>query len=216
MEKVAIAGHSLVHWFGEYVDNHPVRDSNFGLDQKVVKYFGVRGLTVRGVEKRLLPKVRSFDPDWIILMLGDNDLSNPHMDTTGLAYLIIHSACELRRDPSVTAVISLLLPRYEGTDPHPDHPFDPTYDKRAAEVNAAIRKELASGRWVNISCWQHDFGVFQQDNKDRYKQLKYCFRKEDGVHLSDDGQVRLYRSFKLLLRGLRRQQSKLALRYEKK
>ena len=202
MERVAFSGHSLVYWLRKYVYGPNDKDPHFGFDWKFVEYFGVRGLTIRKTELCLVERVKSFDPDWVILMLGDNDIGNKNMFLPGLATLIIAHAAMMRRHDSVPVIISLLLPRYVpvGSDPSA-RPFDPSYDSRAFVVNKAIQDELALGVHRNITCWRHKFAVFKCEDKDRYDANRHLFR-DDGVHLNDEGHARLYRSFKLLLRGL--------------
>ena len=109
IEKLAFAGHSLVYWLENFVYSKPDRDPHFGFEGKIVRYFGARGLTIRGVDTRLCPSVWKFSPDWIVLMLGDNDICNQHMYLPGLASLIIAHANMLRRDETVPVIISLLM-----------------------------------------------------------------------------------------------------------
>ena len=138
-------------------------------------------------------------------MLGDNDLDFHLMDPVGLAVLIINQAVELRRNVSVPMVVSLLLARYEGSHPHPRHPFNPLYDQKAATVNDSIAREIATGLHQNVTCWKHDFSHLKCQDKVKHALMRHYFSAKDGVHLNEDRQVRLYRLFKLLLRGFRMQ-----------
>ena len=195
MDRVAIVGHSFVWRLEEFMKRRQDKDENFGMHTRKVKCFGTSGLNMRKVHT-VEEKVMEYDPDVLVLVIGDNDVDNPRMHLRGLAALIVNFANTIRRDVMVPVIISMLMPRYPGIY------FNDSYNQRAIQVNQGLVEEIESGCFKNISLWRHKFVAFPENNPEKYWGTR-CFFKEDGVHLNDDGNCRLYKSFRKLLSGLR-------------
>ena len=205
MEKVAIVGHSFVRRLREFLDDHPEKDRHFGMDRRRVHLLDCGGIKMFDVRKTFEEKIQKLNPDWVIVVLGDNDVNNKRFKMDGLATMIIEVAFEYLRSRDIPVVITNLMPRYRG-DHHWAGWFKRSYNKRASVVNEEIRLQLQSGLYPQASFWNHKFAVFPTDeaSTEEYWANRHLFCP-DGVHLSEDGYFRYYRSLSKLLNGLRRQ-----------
>ena len=204
IKKVAVTGHSIVRNLGSFVETSEKTLPNFGIEDRDVQFFGSGGCLVSHTHDRLSPKLDKFDPDAIIWMLGDNDIANPNMNLGGLAAILLNQVCQVRRDETVPAVLCTLLPRYPGKY------YSYRYNERAAEVNDHLVEQLERAKetssYPNVSLYTHKDFVFPltEDLTKRYW-LKQKYFKADGTHLNEEGNWKLYRSFRKLVIGLRPQ-----------
>ena len=200
--RIAIVGHSFVIKLEEYMWKN--RDPNFRLRDTEVEYFGERGCRVYQLLEKTGEKVKKFNPDYIILMIGDNDIDCWEY-LPGIAEAAINQGIFLRRDRSVPVVICSVFPRYKALFEGAKYPLTTTYNARARELNAIVARKAAT--MTNISVWTHTFTSFPGPEEEcpetkAYKSKRSLF-SADGTHLSPSGENKLYRSMKLLVHGLR-------------
>ena len=199
MEKVAIIGHSFVRRLGEFLEDHPEKDPHFGMDHRRVSLLHCGGITMFEVRRTFEDQIRMLDPDWVVVVLGDNDADNHRLQVEGLATMIINTALQYLRRREVPVIVTNLMPRYTGS-----RRYSRTYNGRAVQVNSELRRQVQL--YQDVSFWVHKFAVFPEDEATTaaYHRNRHLY-KPDGVHLSEDGYFRYYRSLAKLLNGLRRQ-----------
>ena len=73
--------------------------------------------------------------------------------------------------------------------------YDPNYNGRAVRLNAALKVALSDSPLLKF--WEHEFVDFSGLKFERYGKL---FAHEDGVHLNNYGNEKLYRSIRDCLR----------------
>ena len=112
-----ILGHSFVSRLQEYVfrrnDTNKVVGADLGLSEQFsnVFYRGIGGLNLEGLMHEL-PLVRDLAVRGVILDIGTNDLSAPHVDPVNLAKRIVDFAKLVAAVDSVAeVVVCLVLPR---------------------------------------------------------------------------------------------------------
>ena len=209
LKRVAIVGHSFVNRFEDFTvecarhadrrkaENKPTVVPSLGLDCEV-HYIGVRGGgvahqkgTVQYIARRLTMK--KFDV--VVMMLGDNDVQSCKDDLHGLASRILAVAALFKSRARADAIyITAMFPRYpraDGTSGR--YPVEPKYNAWAQSVNQDLKSE--SAQIPGVAFWQNGFS----DPSEYGKRNGYI--GSDGVHLTEAGQCRLYKSVRRLLTG---------------
>ena len=169
--KVLLVGHSHVVWLEHYLRGAP---QNFGLSEVEISYLGVRGGRV-ATFKNKLDEVARLAPDIIIMHLGGNDLeSDRPPQQVGMELY------ELAKDYKKLGVkhvtVCKIIRRAQW---------------RHLSVNEGNARVIIINEFLSAVCdgyreiysWRHR-GLWQPDNG--------IFR-EDGVHLNDLGNYKLYK-----------------------
>ena len=92
MENVAIVGHSFVQRLKVFLNDHPENDCHSGMDRRRAYLFDWGGIKMFEVRTTFEQRIRELDPDWVIAVLGDNDVNNKRYNLDGLATMIIEIA----------------------------------------------------------------------------------------------------------------------------
>lgn len=182
LPRVLIMGHSFVSRFEDFCARTGRYD--MGLSQCQIAYEGIGGATVESIVHRAIladgSVVRRFRPHLVVIQCGGNDLCDPKLspETVGFRLtnmvdlLLAHFAVER---VVVCEVFSRLQPRY----------FSPSqYFSRRTIVNSYLSTVLETTDLTKF--WLH---------KDRQLNQASAFCR-DGVHLSDHGLERYFRSIR--------------------
>jgi lysophospholipase L1-like esterase len=156
-----VLGHSIVRRLADFVHLNPVN-----LDPSTDVYWsGVGGHTLDTLIRLDLSKVSDYQPDIVVLIIGDNDVK-AGSSAEEIAYKIISLVSVLHARYQVTSVIVCgLLPRF----PRYHRWWD--YNVCASTVNDILSHELQ--RFTYSKFWSHNVEFpFPRSNQPR--QLSRC------------------------------------------
>lgn len=187
--RAVIVGDSHVFWLARFLESAgpswawPGVSADFAVDGHGfnVKYVGRRGATVQSLRSdEHWERFACLDPQVVLLHVGGNDI-----DTSGglcpqqIAWDLLEFATELVAFGVSHVVIGQLI-RREGWR----HLSPAEGAARAASVNEIVKAECEQCH--QVSFWKHKGFMNPQDR---------VFR-EDGVHLNDLGNYKLFRSYR--------------------
>ena len=184
--SVLILGHSYVHRLEEFV-NHCKSDGvtpNFGLDpdRVVVNFAGYGGAHIGRIHDRLEQVVTHFRPDFVILQVGSNDISQVNNNPDILSENIIQLANRLivQYDVHKVAVSELFFRnKWRGGN----------FNDTTREINAHLRVKLSPhSETAGVSFWRH-FGFSDAV-------VRRSLQHVDQVHFNDAGNLKYYKSLK--------------------
>lgn len=183
--RVLILGHSFVSRLQNAIHHGPLSSCTrptFDLDKCCeICMYGVGGRTIEKLQRLDMGVVGRFQPDVLILEIGTNDLSHTRPETVGSD---IESFIQLVRRQFGVRVVGLceVLNRKIRNQ----HFFDGAFNRQADLLRQYLHVVLSDMPGVFI--WQHKSIILAEP--------ELCLLSRDGVHLSDHGEYRLYRSYR--------------------
>lgn len=181
-------GSSIVSHFEGAMHDHPSMHPNFGLEDCVIRTYGMSGRWVKDIDRDLW-FVGKFRPEVVILYAGGNDLASFKHDgrIEIVGKRMVDTAVKLHEQYGVRYVlVSGLLPRFP---PYSWLQYPPDYNRKRLACNqyvqAVLEEETDYARlWsYEESLWPR--GLFGEDgvhlmstgNKVWYKELRGCIVK---------------------------------------
>lgn len=125
-----------------------------------------------------LNKIRSTDPQIVILELGSNDLYDKDSDPESIALSLAALTEILLKDSNLRFIVVCEVVARQ------NEPFI-GYNQKAAHMNGHLRESLRGT--AATKCWQHRC-LIQPTNNAVYAR--------DGIHLNSMGNKDLYRSYR--------------------
>lgn len=188
--RILILGHSFVWRLEKFLRGTPLPCIDWHLSSPPplqVKFYGVGGRTVHRLHTSNLHVVSSFQPHLVILEIGSNDLSNPHIPVPLLAANILQLNQNLHYNFNVAHIILMGVCER-------NHPplTQPPYNVKAHQLNHTMLQMIKPIPFVSF--WFHR----------RLTRYNFSFLLPDGVHFNPTGNHLLYHSYKsAILRYLR-------------
>ena len=182
--KILVLGDSHVYWLGAFGDavgsRACLRDFTVGVQPCAVKFMGLRGGSVTSIRSpEVMSRVCAYQPDVVILSLGGNDLDKRYANTEAVTANLQLLMMELLAIGAQRVAVCQLVRRRKW------HNF--SYDVGCARVQQV-------NEWVAEFCKRTE-GVFYWRHKRIWNSTRDMFRS-DGVHMSDIGNYRLFRSIR--------------------
>ena len=211
-EYVAITGHSFVYWLQKFIEKDATADEHFGTSGCQVDFLGKRGGKVADVMSLMEGwRVPQNSNKAIVIVCGGNDVKKcPRNKEESHCQKIVDEIIELATQlkdtfgthDSCKVIVCQVMPRcYDLRCPYN---FDSRYNIKAEIINKALREQLAHRHgmlfWSHATDKIRTFGAFLSEKHEARR--KYL--REDGVHLNDMGNFRLYTSICRVLRLMRR------------
>lgn len=187
--KVQLFGHSFVKRLRDFIRFN----NSFRYDLKIqgnplVQYSGFPGSTVHKIRNNL-EVVKDFSPDFVVLIIGTNDLCQQHVTPRSVARSIVDLVDTLLFVIGVKKVIVLqVLHRLQPKVPTKHQVDLDWYNSRVDELNYLLLDMLNHTIHKRSYLWRMK-GFWS----DTCKQQNFA---DDGCHLSTQGQVRLMSNIK--------------------
>ena len=173
--KVFIIGSSHV----KHLSNKVVE--NFGMPQHEIKINGISGGQVDDLYQ-LLPKIEEFNPEVIFLQIGSNDISHWNKPAFKVAYQI-----QIFLD-HLSVPVKVVGMNFHRMRLWKRHVSAEVYNYKVECLNAILYKQsYETNRFI---FWKHK-GL---------KKSMYDILGDDGVHLNQLGNYKLYRSLRGCIR----------------
>ena len=186
---ILVLGHSHTRRLGEFVLQHSSEkiSSNFGVAGANVNFYGVGGAKVQELlDSRFTRKVEQYKPHMLILMIGDNDAVH-RCSVEELSSKIVATASYFHYALKVPLIcVTQLLPRFYSND------CEREYNEQARKVNLALKEQIQTIQYMSFL--QYDFARFPTENAARSETLRKYYM--DGVHLSDTGYLKMYKTLR--------------------
>ena len=206
-EYIAVTGHSFVHWLKEFVHKDVELDTNLGLSSCKVSFFGKRGGRIRDIDNLMDSWcVPSGSTKAVVMMCGDNDVKKCswYKESGHCASIvdeIMAEAVELKsRFDADAVIVCQLMPRF--VDVCKPYKFDKRYNIKAGIINQSLKEKLCQMEgvffWTHVTPKLKSFGIFPSNTIEFPKPDKYTW--EDGIHMNNAGNFRLYTSLGRALR----------------
>ena len=197
-ERIAVVGHSFSRRLLDFTrrrEENRSEDSSFKLVNAEVRWFFQGGMKAKDVLSRWQDQLADFRPQLVVLMIGDNDIEKG-VDVDGLAGLIhaIASVLLSKRVGAHAVMVGQLMPRFAGS--YYSYGEANTYNSIAWKVNRALDEALEGAERVFF--WSHEFAYFPWEGV-KLDEFRSAFILNDGVHLSKNGNSKLYKSIRLAL-----------------
>ena len=182
--KILVLGDSHVYWLGAFGDTvgsrAGFRDFSVGVQPCAVEFLGLRGGSVTSIRSPdVMSRVAAYQPDVVILSVAGNDLdkryANPEAVTASLQLLMMEL---LAVGVRLVAVCQLVRRRKWR-----NFSFA-VGSARVQQINASLAEFCQRTRGVLY--WRH---------KRIWNSTRDVFRA-DGVHFSDIGNYRFFRSIR--------------------
>lgn len=174
MMSTLILGHSFVHRLHSFIEEE--RDArtrpDFGLTN--IHWHGIGGRTVPRLIQHDLGLLNYVQPNVVILIIGSNDLSNPHLHPTSIGSNIDDLVNRLHFDFGVSFIVVNQVHK-RTVQPHPH--YNDHVDIINNYLSVVIDQYPYAKFWKNVGL------------KDPHPNLL-----RDGVHLNAVGQYKFYRS----------------------
>jgi lysophospholipase L1-like esterase len=190
--RIMIIGHSFITRLSQFLDKNEGRFHNYHLeyDQVNVKHLGKGGKTVTYARYMDLSEVSQYKPHIVYIELGSNDLSKKNGQPEVIASELHEFANDLLGIGVIQVIIGQVLHRKGRGIPHRLG----SYNLRVTTFNNICKALFDSSISPGCYFWQH-ISLYKKEHT----------IQRDGVHLTDIGQKRLFRSIRgALLRSLTR------------
>ena len=208
--KTFILGHSIVRRLHEYMQSKhdPRVSSDFHLSKTVsVHMKGIGGLRVHSLlakgSHNLLGSVMldHMDADVVILQLGGNDFANgDDADTFAVKLLALASLIRGRFNVKLV-IVGSVLPRFVSARPSPHGRNSEQAQNYCVWAQAVNELHFHARTTTGVLVWKHARFTFPSESMPGCRQLMAA----DGVHLSKQGQYRLFKSLRgALINGVHR------------
>ena len=189
---VLFIGHSHTRRLSEFVNRQSKssnghRFTNFGVAETDVKCYGVGGAKIQDLlARRFTSKVEQFKPFMLVIMIGDNDAVHSSC-VDELSAKLVATASYFHRALKVPKIcVTQLLPRFSSTS------SNDRYNEQAYKINLALKEQIKSIEYMSFL--QYDFARFPTENVERNRTLRRYYI--DGVHLSDAGYRKLFKTLR--------------------
>ena len=199
--RILIVGHSQARRVAPFL-----ADNNLGFprDQVVIRCVGIGGLRIASlVGSRLIyNELRSFSPDAVLMMIGDNDIN--HYRSANVISEQLLDAAEIlyaSTDSVMNVIICQILPRHPGS--YLNSSQAQAYNHKARTINRRVKRIIAQSDIRHIQAAHFREFCFQPDYPIRFEN-SMSFYSGDGVHLNSQGYNKLASRLKgLVIRLIR-------------
>lgn len=183
--KIQIFGHSYVKRLKQFIGESSQFRFNLQLNSPtMVQYSGFPGATVDTL-LRNLECISDFEPDYVILLIGTNDIYRQTNTPESVANSVIDMVNTLYASTQVRCVIVMPVFHRQHSSRTSRWPVDPVwFNSRVDKLNILLSSKLTSLPDGRARFWRCN-GFWS--NSARMRTLS-----PDGVHLSPRGQERLY------------------------
>jgi lysophospholipase L1-like esterase len=206
--KILILGHSFIERLEKYLCKQDGCFNNFNLEfsNAIVEMLGTGGRTVKKTRYNDLKRVEQSRPDIVYIELGTNDLcrkyNSPHKIASELH--------ELANDILGLGVSQVIIGQVISRNGRGIPAAVPSINEKITVFNqvcaALFDSSISPGCyfWVHMGLWRSQKALIEDDEGFGEGELADT-RLDDGVHLSDLGSARLYRSIRgALIQAMRR------------
>ena len=178
--RALIVGDSYVRHLVHYII-HTTKSQNFALHDVDVSFESVRGGTVQHLETILPTWLDEYQPHILIFQVGANDLSNRNLTAWTVADRLAQLGQQAREQHGVLKVaVGTAFDRKS----YPN--ILPRYPDKIIQFNRWLKAVISQEH--HLTYWRHARTVFARN-----------ILHQDGVHLNDKGNRKLYKSFRSLL-----------------
>ena len=191
-----ILGHSHVRNLNDVIR------TNFRIDSQEadIRLFGRGGMKILDLlSDDIIGTVQSFQPETLILMIGDNDVKpSPWTGNVRAAHKIVDKLFEaiLTIHATVSSIrqvfLCQLLPR------HPGRYYRSGYNNIALMVNQLLLQSAVAAQQEYLRLFRFRDFCFPQERPERYSRNQKLFRR-DGTHLTPRGYRRLERAVRAVV-----------------
>ena len=180
--KIAVVGHSFVRRLREHLHAERGPSFNMGLDPGSVSvtFLSRGGVTVNGMNNGLLQAVKSLRPHLVYLELGSNDATRTYLSPNHIVNSMSSLARNLVQSGVQRVIFGQVLWREDAGIPA----SIPTYNWKVVMLNRVMARVLPN--LPGTSYWKHR-GLWNS---------LYPILMDDGIHLTDVGNHKLYRSIR--------------------
>ena len=198
-KKIMILGHSHIRRLNEVIRS----DFRINPQQAEIRLYGQGGLRIPGLfSNRIITMLQNFQPEILVLMIGDNDIA-PSAGTShdAAAHTIVDNLLNaiLTLHSTVSSIqqvfLCQLLPR------HPGVYFRPGYNEIALKVNDILLQSAVAAEQRLLRLFRFPDFSFPQESRIkrvRYLRNRRLFRS-DGTHLTTEGYRRLQRAMRAVI-----------------
>ena len=179
---MVVAGHSFIRRLRTHLFAEKGPNFNMGLDPAIVDitFLSRGGLTAHSFGNGMIQRIKNMRPHVVYLELGSNDATNILLSP----YDIVNQMSSIARDLVQAGVQRVIFGQILWRD-DAGIPWNlPTYNWKVVMVNRAMARVLPN--LPGTSYWKHR-GLWNS---------QYSILIDDGVHLSDVGNHRLFRSIR--------------------
>lgn len=184
---VLLIGHSYISRLHQLLLHNNAFDSNFNLDQCEVRCFGVGGGRIDTLQQNdnLWSTLDAFQPQIVICQIGGNDLCSPFAQPETIACATVDFLKRLTDLEYVSVAVSCEI--FIRTNPRDITPAE--YERRRQIVNQMLPILCEDANPSTTLFWKHL----------RLMNSPLPIFHWDGVHLSQLGYKKYYRSLRLAI-----------------
>lgn len=188
-KRILVFGHSFVSRLKDFIRYDSSLRYDLGLAGcPVIQYSGFPGATVDRLHSKL-QKILDFNPDIVILVIGTNDLYQPHQSPLSVASAIRDLVDTILYVDGISQVIVLQTLHRHLPTCQTRYPVDPQwFNTRVDEMNRLLIQWLNSSPNGRTYLWRLK-GFWSPD----------CILSnfaEDGCHLSSRGLLRFFNNIR--------------------
>ena len=198
-KRIMVLGHSHVRRLNDVIH------SDFGVNpqQAVIRFYGQGGLRIPGLfSNNIINMLRNFQPEFLILMIGDNDIA-PSVRTSHdvAAHNIVDNLFNaiLTLQSTVSSIQQVFLCQLLPC--HPGAYFRPGYNDIALKINNILLQSAVAAEQSLLRVFRFRDFCFPQESelkRQRYLRNRRLFRS-DGTHLTTYGYRRLRRAMRAVV-----------------
>ena len=180
--RVVVVGHSFIRRLKEHLAADKGPSFNFGLDPAIVDVtlLARGGLTVHDLQYSMIQRVKGLRPHLVYIEVGSNDATSPHLQPDEIASDMCLVARNLVQAGIQRVIFGQVLWRGDNGNPAAcQH-----YNWKVVILNRRMAQMLP--RMPSTTFWKHR-GLWNS---------AYPILTHDGVHLSEVGNHRLFRSIR--------------------
>ena len=185
--RIQIFGHSYVRRLKDYIKQSDNLTFSLNLQQPtLVQYSGFPGASVDRLQQNL-DVIQDFQPNLVILIIGTNDLCSPTTTPEQLAADIAKLANNIICIGVSRVLVLPILYRQSSQRPSRYHVDIPWFNERVHQVNGKLAdamKHIERARMWKIKGFWSD-------------EAQTSAFAADGVHLSDEGNRKLYNNIRM-------------------
>ena len=202
--SVMILGHSFVRRLEGFMLDHFGYNHNMGFSYNTaeVMFRGIGGRTVDKLESEDLPMIEHFRPDIVYLEMGTNDLANPSNRPEVIGSKLDDFANKCHAAGVGITILGQTIFRYPPNDERYTSKYT-KFNKRVIDLNTYTSVVLDPTINDQAMYWRH-IGLWNSKHP--------IIRIEDGVHLTDVGNYKYFKSVRgAIVHGLRKIDRKLRI-----
>lgn len=180
--SVLCIGHSHIYWLSSFVEPADLF-AGFEVQDRPcnVQYLGRRGATLDTfLEPSMMARIASYRADVIVLHLGGNTLDGKSFPNPIMVALDIQRLASRLLDTGVRRIVVSQVCRRQKW--------------RNSTVEVGAERVVQVNQYIDMFCSETE-GMFFWRHKRMWNSVRPIFRR-DGVHFSDVGNYRFYRSIR--------------------